>query len=231
MRVYTVILLICVVCCVLRGGEGPAGGSSSSGIDAAHFAGLCSNMETDHFRLIHDLRSEQAEAIGQVLEFAYGQFGAYFSRYGFELKHPELPLEWMCFRREGSFADYALATERMDLSWLSGYYSSRTNRVAVVGPRRVGRWRGGPEGGAEFASAGGEVVDVGLVKIVHEAGHQLAFNTGLQKRGVMYPMGNGGCCAGFRGLCLGLPADGPVQRGAQEAASGTLPGGFADKAG
>ncbi|MBE0536158.1 MAG: DUF1570 domain-containing protein [Phycisphaerae bacterium] len=144
-------------------------------------------METEHFRLIHDMRADEAEGMAKVLEFAHDQFGSYFGGYGFELHDCGEPLEWMCFRKKTLFADYAFATENADLSWLSGYYSSRTNRVAVVRPWRVRKWYGPGRHVADVSARVDDGVDDGLVKIVHEAGHQLAFNMGLQKRGVMYP--------------------------------------------
>jgi len=149
-------------------------------------SGRCEVLNTENFRLVHDMRADEAEGMGKILEFAYKQFEAFCGVHGFELQGRDRLLEWMCFRREESFADYALATEKADLSWLSGYYSSRTNRVAVVRPFGMRGWNGVRQA-VNVAGRAKDGVDDGLVKIVHEAGHQLAFNLGLQRRGVMYP--------------------------------------------
>jgi len=156
--------------------------------DAGFFRNPCQAVETEHFRLIHDMPAAKAERIADVLEFAYKQFELRFKGYGLSFRAPDEALVWMCFRDSESFVDYASATEEMDLSWLSGYYSSRTNRVAVVRPRRIRKWSAPLLKPVDVLASIDEDVEVGLVQIIHEAGHQLAFNTGLQQRGVMYPL-------------------------------------------
>jgi hypothetical protein len=91
----------------------------------------------------------------------------------------------------------------MDLSWLDGYYSTLTNRVAIVqrdpGGRRLEEAvpsRAGSSGVAVaahrsaqegvLAMAAGQPFDV--TRLTHEVAHQLSFNSGIQKQGVMYPL-------------------------------------------
>ena len=104
------------------------------------------------------------------------------------LQQPEEKLKWIAFTSKDSFNNYALNTEYQDLSWLNGYYSAKTNAVAIVSPEKISKW--------QISKKNAPIVNIiacppdaetGLAKIVHEAAHQLSFNCGLQKRKVMYP--------------------------------------------
>jgi hypothetical protein len=188
MRNFSVITMVLGLCCGVGSAEEASRPAAVGVEEAGYFDRPCSTVATGHFTLIHDMRVDEAAEIAGVLEFAYTHFESCFGGYGFDLQVSEEPLVWLCFRKPESFQDYAFATENADLSWLSGYYSSRTNRVAVVRPSRIRRWRLSARPAADVAGRVDDGVDDGLVKIVHEAGHQLAFNTGLLKRGVMYPL-------------------------------------------
>jgi hypothetical protein len=102
-------------------------------------------------------------------------------------------LKWVCFSDGGRFNSYALAADGMDLSWLSGYYSSKTNVVAIIKPHaraymQENRLPAKDVDGSILAITSVPGVHPDAVKIIHEAAHQFAFNTGLQKRRVMYPL-------------------------------------------
>ena len=105
---------------------------------------------------------------------------------------------WICFPQQSGFNKYALRAEGMDLSWLDGYYSTLTNRVAVVQPNlrmaerepvnppRMGDMRitlaanKQSEKVLPMAPAGPRL---DMTRLTHELAHQLAFNSGLQKAG------------------------------------------------
>ena len=92
----------------------------------------------------------------------------------------------------------------MDLSWLDGYYSTLTNRVAIVqrdqkarrseeavppsgsNPEAVVAAHRSQREGVLAMAATGQQFDV--TRLTHEVAHQLSFNSGIQKRGVMYPL-------------------------------------------
>ncbi len=101
---------------------------------------------------------------------------------GFEVARPSARLVWVGFDDRGQFDRYVARWERMNLSRLEGYYSTRTNRVATVMPNgQAGAAR------APASQPGDETAPLG-VSLMHEAAHQLSFNCGLLKRGVMYPL-------------------------------------------
>jgi hypothetical protein len=145
---------------------------------------------------MHDnaISAAEIERIAFLLEFTYGSFKDRACEAGFFLNEPKEKLRWLCFGEAVSFNDYALHADKMDLSRLSGYYSSNTNTVAIVKPSMI------PPLVKPVAAlpdeAQGRIMAISsvrhpyteAVKIVHEAAHQMAFNTGIQKRGIMYPL-------------------------------------------
>jgi hypothetical protein len=159
---------------------------------------------TDHFLLLHEAGVPYTPKTGNILEDAYGQFYRVFTQAGFSLSLPRNRFVWICFPDQGDFNRYAWQAEGMDLSWLGGFYSTRTNRVAVVQEQQdmAGRRRIDPPAGDETrptlvgSGRDGEGVlplpaaepPFNIAKLTHELAHQLAFNSGLQRRGVMYPL-------------------------------------------
>ncbi|MGE5294728.1 MAG: DUF1570 domain-containing protein, partial [Solirubrobacterales bacterium] len=157
---------------------------------------------TEHFTIIHEVGSNTA-ATGRALESTYHRFYDVFAKAGFRLSPSADHLVWICFPQQSGFNKYALQAEGMDLSWLDGYYSTLTNRVAVVqpdvqvaeeepvSPPRMGDIRITLAANRQSEkvlpmSPPGHCFDV--TRLTHELAHQLAFNSGIQKRGVMYPI-------------------------------------------
>jgi hypothetical protein len=153
------------------------------------YDGTFENTNTDHFSLIYSSRETDGEKIAHFLEFAYYHFGSLFNGYDFKLQPLEEQLRWVTFTNKDAFNRYAIETEGRDLSWLTGYYSAKTNMVAFVAPDKISKWQvKAQERQAPGIIACPPDAETDLVKLVHEAGHQLSFNMGLQKRGVMYPI-------------------------------------------
>jgi Protein of unknown function (DUF1570) len=159
-------------------------------------AGSFATFNTEHFRIIHQAQTCDIEKIAGLLNLAYERFHSVFSDIGFAVDSPKEKLTWICFDDSGRFNDYALQADKIDLSWLSSYYSTKTNVVAIVKPDKI------PDVSKRSLSrvpeSSGDILAISVtpesqneadtVRLVHEAAHQLAFNTGLQKRNVMYPL-------------------------------------------
>lgn len=159
---------------------------------------------TEHFAIIHEVGADDIDNTGKALEATRRHFYEVFARAGFELAEPEEPLVWICFPQQTGFNRYAFHIEGIDLSSLDGYYSTRTNRVAVVQPsprmtarehrmaaqnRAMRLERVGEERRAEEVLAiSSDDQHLDITRLTHELAHQLAFNSGLQTRGVMYPI-------------------------------------------
>ncbi len=158
---------------------------------------------TEHFAIIHEAGAGDIAGTGKALESAYQHFYSVFSQAGFNLSRSDGRLVWICFPQQSGFNKYALRAEGMDLSWLDGYYSTLTNRVAVVQPnlRMAEREPVNPPrmGDMRITLAANKQSEkvlpmapaeprLDITRLTHELAHQLAFNSGLQKRGVMYPV-------------------------------------------
>src|SRR5690606_31731957 len=115
-----------------------------------------------------------------------------------------------------------------DMSWSQGYYSARTNLVALADPDHHSRRgtglrildAGSGAASITFASASEDAVPslhhAGARRTTHEVAHQLAFDSGLQRRGVMYPLWVAeGLATTFEvevGGVMGPGQDNPVRR-------------------
>ncbi len=147
-------------------------------------------LETDHFSLVYSADIKEDEKIASLLELAYCHFQSLFNDCNCIAKQTQEKLKWVAFTNKDDFNLYAFNTENQDLSWLNGYYSAKTNAVAIVSPEKISKWqiryREYEEQAANIIACPPDA-ETGLAKIVHEAAHQLSFNTGLQKRKVMYP--------------------------------------------
>jgi hypothetical protein len=146
----------------------------------------------------------KARAFAETFEDLFRTFQMYFSVRGFKISEPEFPLVAVVFPDYDAFARYA-KTENVAVSRnLKGYYLSSSNRIALyedaIGisarqspprltfPEATRLDDGAPnpfqlpfvgEGNpAPWASFEGSLKDT----MIHEATHQVAFNTGLHSR-------------------------------------------------
>jgi len=165
---------------------------------------------TEHFNLMYrqkELPSRLVSRTADLLERAYRQFNSGFKQAGFTLGPMEERLAWIIFDDESQYRDFAEVSDGMRSSYLESYYSARSNQVVLMQASGFAGWRNSSPHRWNFASARFEesqvsgmdpqgdgldaLWDGGVLEVrraVHEAAHQLAFNTGLQKRGVMYPL-------------------------------------------
>jgi hypothetical protein len=186
---YLVLLTASILCQSAAGHSELQTVITTEGGSSTVLDGTFKTLNTDHFSVISSLNPAEGQKIAYLLELSYRHFVSLFKSYDFELLSPESRLTWLTFTSTGSFNRYAIKTEGRDLSWLTGYYSAGTNVVAMIMPEKMPKWRFEVE-----KSRTSDVIvcpadsQTGLVKLVHEAGHQLSFNTGLLKRRVMYPM-------------------------------------------
>jgi hypothetical protein len=149
---------------------------------------------SDHFLVLSSTDSAAAAASGQFLDQVHRQFYDSFTRAGFALQPLPGRLVCVCLRSYDELDAYGRKADGTDVSWMDGYYSYRTNRIAIVqgsgaSPARASAVplaaKAGVYGAASSRGAAGEGMD--LRTVTHELAHQLAFNSGLQRRGVTYP--------------------------------------------
>jgi len=179
-----------------------------------------------HFLVVYDTDPSWALNRAVLLEKTHDIFYDAFRRA--DLKPLPLTERLVCvlFDTHDEFARYAQKVDRMNMAWSSGYYSTRTNRIAFFhdrnnpahqkvvrhlnqlekkiddlrekirqnnrNPALVGEFRRELDGAMRQHQwyrnrLRGVAGMANTAKTTHEAVHQLAFNSDLQRRGVMYP--------------------------------------------
>jgi hypothetical protein len=172
---------------------------------------------SEHFVLATHADRDLAQAQLELLESTYVRFYASFRNAGFTPEPVGDRLIAVLFDGLDAYVQYATEADRVDMSWSNGYYSAKTNRVALVVARedrvthsdarqakatnRDGQLLPFAESAADAEadldqqgakvdrlSVGVTMKPISIASTAHEAAHQLAFNSGLQRRGVMYPL-------------------------------------------
>lgn len=141
--------------------------------------------ETKHYVICYNTSLGYAKWVGALYERLYSGFYNYWPNKGAVLKDPELPLAAIVFDTRTAYEEYARGELGASTSTIMGYYSLHTNMVTMydltgheelkfVGDRnsltRISQVLSQPNAERNVAT------------IVHEATHQLAFNSGLQQR-------------------------------------------------
>jgi len=151
-------------------------------------------LQSTNYRLFSDRDTDAPARRLAALERAHRQFFRVFEARGFTLQPPTGPLDAVVFHDGSAMAKFARDNDRTRNNWRHGYYTSRTNRIVLrLERRRVS------DGAVEDDRLTGRA----LACTLHEAAHQLAFNTGLQQRGRAYPLWLS------EGLACGFEAEDP----------------------
>lgn len=110
-------------------------------------------------------RRTRAEPYVRLFDQIYREFHLYFTARGFRVAEPEFPLIAIVLPDADSFQAHCLAEGTRPRPGLVGFYLPKSNRVALYDRTGTG---GSPD-----------AVDA---TIIHEATHQVAFNTGIHSR-------------------------------------------------
>lgn len=139
----------------------------------------------------------KAEPFAEVFETIYRRFTVYFAARGFRLSRPEFPLVAIVFPDYKSFREHSKTVGVNARPGLKGYYLPASNRVILYDSSRntaAGRTDQTGETPPEFrfplSASGFPFPPAAYARIegnlqatlIHEATHQMAFNTGLHTR-------------------------------------------------
>lgn len=131
----------------------------------------------------------RARAYADLLDRVHRAFTTFFSRRSFDLAPLQFPLTAVVYPDVESFAEYCRQDGMTFVPGLQGYYSPESNRIALFDdPESLSLRRPAPRGRAEEEAARLALVKAATIRadlrdtLVHEATHQLAFNTGLHGR-------------------------------------------------
>jgi hypothetical protein len=141
--------------------------------------------QTQHYLIYYNTSPAYARWVGSLFEGLHKAFYNYWTRRGAALHEPEFPLVALVFDSSAAFTKYARAESVEGAESMIGYYNLRTNRMTMYDLTGVES-----AGGANERTAAARINQIlsqpgaerTVATIVHEATHQLAFNSGLQVR-------------------------------------------------
>ena len=145
-------------------------------------------VKTAHYMIFCNGSKAYAQWCGALFERLNMAFRNAWSRQGFELADPEFPLVAVVFADKPSYVRYAQKDLGDAADSVFGYYNMETNRMTMydltesgpsdassrsrrnVGAGRINQFLASPNAAGAVST------------IVHEATHQIAFNSGLHQR-------------------------------------------------
>jgi hypothetical protein len=148
-------------------------------------------LKTDHFVVCYDTSETYARWNANLYERMFKGMMRFWKEKGFELEEPRFPLVALIFRNRDDYIAYSKRDFRGGENTF-GYYTQTTNRLAtfdltgIEGVLPAGAKVSREELLAEIFSR--PEAERQIATILHEACHQIAFNTGLQTRLGDYPL-------------------------------------------
>ncbi|MFN9719137.1 MAG: DUF1570 domain-containing protein [Planctomycetota bacterium] len=144
----------------------------------------------------------RARAFATLFEEIYLQVLDFYHVRGFEVEAPDSPLVAIVFESQDEFKEYCGRDEMLWSKDLKGYYSGRTNRVALFDDPQLLKEVAGTESpsvtrssspnrilsSAVPAAMRNSVAGETFNTIVHETTHQVGFNIGIHPRLGQTPM-------------------------------------------
>jgi len=140
---------------------------------------------TQHYLIYYNTSPAYARWVGSLFEGLHKAFYNYWTRRGAVLHEPQFPFVAIVFDGQESFARHARAEIGETANSIIGYYNLKTNRMTMydlTGVEAAGlvNDRNAAVRINQILSQPG--AERTVATIVHEATHQLAFNSGLQVR-------------------------------------------------
>lgn len=137
-------------------------------------------IRTEHYVICSNATTPYTQWCGELFEHLQKTFLAYWKDKGLELRPSEKPLIAIVFKTKQQFADYAMHDAGPGVASSHGYYSLRTNRMAMYDITASGRKQPARTVGDVRKRVESSLFNVATV--IHEATHQIAFNTGMHVR-------------------------------------------------
>ena len=140
--------------------------------------------QTKHYLIGYNTSQAYAQWVGGLYERLYGAFFNYWQRRKCELHDPEFPLIALVFESQASYAEYSRGELGEATKTIIGFYSLMSNRVNMYDLTGTEESNSGDRGSSArinqvLSQPGAERT---VATIIHEATHQIAYNTGLQVR-------------------------------------------------
>src|SRR5262245_32575274 len=139
--------------------------------------------KTQRYLIVYNTSPAYAQWVGALFERLHGAFYNYWTRGGAVLHEPRFPLVAVVFDSQESYALHARREIGEATSTIIGYYSMTSNRMIMydlTGVEQAAGGRSSPDRINQILSQ--PRAERTVATIVHEATHQIAFNSGLQVR-------------------------------------------------
>lgn len=152
----------------------------------AELPGGFNALRTDHYLIMYNTTKAYSQWTGNLLERLYKAHFAFWKKKGVTLVEPRFPLVAIIFDTKDSYREYASKELGDSVDAIIGYYHLQSNRITMFDLTGV---EGLLPSNAKVSRSVllNEVMrqpgaERTVATIVHEAFHQLAYNTGLQVR-------------------------------------------------
>lgn len=142
--------------------------------------------QTAHYVICYNTSKAYAQWCGALYERLYRAFYGYWKNAGMELQEPRYPLVSLVFEDRQSYLQYSRRDLGTEVTSAIGYYNMRTNRTIAYDLTGVEK-NGVNQPRGSSASHINRILsqpaaERTVATVVHEATHQLAYNSGLQQR-------------------------------------------------
>ena len=138
---------------------------------------------TTHYLICYNTSPDYAKWVGSLYERLYDGFYNFWSKRGLKLHESELPLVAMVFDTRDRYAVFAREELGEAVGGIIGYYSLRSNQVTMYDLTGLeGLGLRGAKADRIKALLSRPEAERNVATIVHEATHQLMFNSGMQTR-------------------------------------------------
>jgi len=137
-------------------------------------------IRTKHYLLACEAGEVYGEWCGVMFERLYKAFVGQWKTSPLKLTEPEFPLVVIIFKNQQSFATATKGELGASAISSKGYYSVRSNRVMIydLAASALGR----PARNRREILQKMKAAPANVVTVIHEATHQIAFNTGVHQR-------------------------------------------------
>ena len=146
---------------------------------------------TKHYVVCFDTSRDYAKWCASVFERLHDAFGTFWTRAGLEVHDPERPLVVVIFADRQRYEAHAAADLGAAANRVVGYYDMMSNRVTtydLTGSDALANGRPRAAGEAGLAILASPAASGLVSTLVHEATHQLAFNSGMHQRLAPVPL-------------------------------------------
>lgn len=136
-------------------------------------------LTTKHYVLCYNTSRDYAQWCGALFERLYAGFHNFWKQRGLTLHEPEFPLVAILFADQKQYAAFATRDAGPDTASALGYYAIGSNRMVLYDQLTT---NGKPAKSQAEIQRRFAAAPYNIATVVHEATHQIAFNSGLHVR-------------------------------------------------